>query len=279
VEGEGEVGGVGVQVQAEGWTRAALPGHIPVWGGPIRPVEEGRRVKRPVKTANDGDPVVDDYVVAMTMVHVVVRPVPMMIGIVVRTAVPMVLVAAMMPSAMVATTMSSSTTTTTAPSTAMMPSTALRAVVRALMRTSTATSTIPASKAAMVPAATTMAPTTQTATTVMPTAKATAVMMPTSKATAVMPTAQAAAAAVYHVVSNSARQASARRRRLESAGRSATLHERRYLHCHRGTYASERGGTRRDTRTNVFNARQPHGRNAQHATLTVRRQVDRIVHT
>ena len=157
----------------------------------------------------------NDYVVAMAMVYVVVRPVPMMIGIVVRATVPMMLVAAMMPStlapsAMVATTMSSSSsTTTTVPSTAMMPSTALRAVVRALMRASTAASTIPASMAAMVPAAATaMAPTAQATTTVMPTAKATAVMMPTSEATAVMPTAEATAPAVYHVVSNSARQAS-----------------------------------------------------------------------
>ena len=156
----------------------------------------------------------NDYVVAMAMVHVVVRPVPMMIGIVVRATMPMMLVAAMMSStlapsaAMVATTMSSSSTTTTVPSTAMMPSTALRAVVRALMRASTAASTIPASMAAMVPAAATaMAPTTQATTTVMPTAKATAVMMPTSEATAVMPTAEATAPAVYHVVSNSARQA------------------------------------------------------------------------
>ena len=73
----------------------SLPGHIPVWGGPIRPVEEGRRVERPVKPANDGDPVMNDYGVAMTMVHVVVRPVPEVIVIVVRAAVPMMMVAAM----------------------------------------------------------------------------------------------------------------------------------------------------------------------------------------
>ena len=43
----------------------------------------------------------NDYGVAMTMVHVVVRPVPEVIVIVVRAAVPMMMVAAMVPATMV----------------------------------------------------------------------------------------------------------------------------------------------------------------------------------
>ena len=128
----------------------------------------------------------NDYGVAMTMVHVVVRPVPVVIVIVVRAAVPMMMVAAMVPSAMVP--------SATVPSATMMPSAAVRA----------STMVMPTVAMAPAEAATTM---------VMRTAKATTSVMPTSKATAVMPTAEAAAVMSYHAVSNQHARPAARSRR------------------------------------------------------------------
>ena len=134
----------------------------------------------------------NDYGVAMTMVHVVVRPVPEVIVIVVRAAVPMMMIAAMVPATMVPSAMVPSATMVpsammppaTVPSTTMMPSAAVRA------------STMVMPTIAMVPAAE------AATTTVMPTAKATTSVVPTSKAAAVMPTAEAAAVMPYHAVSN-----------------------------------------------------------------------------
>ena len=134
----------------------------------------------------------NDYGVAMTMVHVVVRPVPEVIVIVVRAAVPMMMIAAMVPATMVPSAMVPSATMVpsammppaTVPSTTMMPSAAVRA------------STMVMPTIAMVPAAE------AATTTVMPTAKATTSVVPTSKAAAVMLTAEAAAVMPYHAVSN-----------------------------------------------------------------------------
>ena len=147
----------------------------------------------------------NDYGVAMTMVHVVVRPVPEVIVIVVRAAVPMMMVAAMVPATMVPSTMVPSAMvpsatmmpSATVPSTTMMPSAAVRA------------STMVMPTVAMVPAAE------AATTTVMPTAKATTSVVPTSKAAAVMPTAEAAAVMPYHAVSN---QQQERAPRLPGAG-------------------------------------------------------------
>ena len=151
----------------------------------------------------------NDYGVAMTMVHVVVRPVPEVIVIVVRAAVPMMMVAAMVPATMVPSAMVPSATmvpsvtmvpSATVPSTTMMPSAAVRA------------STMVMPTVAMVPAAE------AATTTVMPTAKATTSVVPTSKAAAVMPTAEAAAVMPYHAVSNQQQERAATPR-----SRSATL--------------------------------------------------------
>ena len=145
----------------------------------------------------------NDYGVAMTMVHVVVRPVPEVIVIVVRAAVPMMMVAAMVPATMVPSAMVPSATmmpsatmvpSATVPSTTMMPSAAVRA------------STMVMPTVAMVPAAE------AATTTVMPTAKATTSVVPTSKAAAVMPTAEAAAVMPYHAVSNQQQERAPRRR-------------------------------------------------------------------
>ena len=150
----------------------------------------------------------NDYGVAMTMVHVVVRPVPEVIVIVVRAAVPMMMIAAMVPATMVPSAMVPSATMVpsammppaTVPSTTMMPSAAVRA------------STMVMPTIAMVPAAE------AATTTVMPTAKATTSVVPTSKAAAVMPTAEAAAVMPYHAVSNQQQERPRRRGRGRTVG-------------------------------------------------------------
>ena len=177
----------------------------------------------------------NDYGVAMTMVHVVVRPVPEVIVIVVRAAVPMMMVAAMVPATMVPATMVPSAMvpsatmmpSATVPSTTMMPSAAVRA------------STMVMPTVAMVPAAE------AATTTVMPTAKATTSVVPTSKAAAVMPTAEAAAVMPYHAVSN---QQQERARDAAAVGDLGELAGLNYASAgdNRGTYTGgSRWGSRR----------------------------------